>query len=107
MIVLINGVCLWGQGLVAAGENPKKSPAIRKAVTFLLQHQNKNGGWGESYLSCVDKAYPPDGTGSEHGGLSGSMWFGAAKEKMTFGSGGVVAGVANSSGSAPVMGSVF
>jgi squalene cyclase len=53
------------QGLVAAGEDPKTSKAIGKAVDFLLKQQRPNGGWGESYLSCVDKAYPEDGTGGE------------------------------------------
>jgi hypothetical protein len=28
----------------------------------LLSKQNPNGGWGESYVACVDKAYPSDGT---------------------------------------------
>jgi squalene cyclase len=36
---------------------------VRKAVSFLLSTQNANGGWGESYLACVNKAYPEDGTG--------------------------------------------
>lgn len=53
------------QALVAAGEDPTKSKAIQKAVAFLLGKQNQNGGWGESYLSCVDKAYPVDGTGGK------------------------------------------
>lgn len=60
----IGGRCL--QGLVAAGENPRKSPAIKKAVDFILANQRPNGGWGESYLSCVDKAWPEDGTGGQH-----------------------------------------
>ena len=30
---------------------------------FLLSKQNPNGGWGESYVACVDKAYPFDGAG--------------------------------------------
>lgn len=50
---------------MAAGEDPKTSKAIGKAVDFLLKQQRPNGGWGESYLSCVDKAYPEDGTGGE------------------------------------------
>lgn len=48
---------------MAAGE-PRDSPHIRRAVEFLLRHQNPNGGWGESYLACVNKSYPADGTGS-------------------------------------------
>ena len=53
------------QGLLAAGETASASPAIQRAVQFLLGQQRENGGWGESYLSCVDKAYPEDGTGGE------------------------------------------
>jgi cycloartenol synthase len=51
------------EGLLAAGE-AKNSPSIERAVQFLLSKQNGNGGWGESYLACVNKAYPVDGTGS-------------------------------------------
>jgi squalene/oxidosqualene cyclase-like protein len=50
------------EGLVAADE-PIDSPAIQKALRFLLSKQNPNGGWGESYVACVDKAYPFAGTG--------------------------------------------
>ena len=50
------------EGLIAAGENPK-APCIQKANQWLLSKQNKNGGWGESYVACVDKAYTADGTG--------------------------------------------
>ena len=39
------------------------SPCLINAQNFLLSKQNKNGGWGESYLACVNKAYPIDGTG--------------------------------------------
>lgn len=49
--------------LVAAGENPTESDAIRRAEAFILSKQNANGGWGESYVACVNKAYPDDGTG--------------------------------------------
>ncbi|KAM3576082.1 hypothetical protein VYU27_001958 [Nannochloropsis oceanica] len=55
------------EGLIAAGEDPATSPSIRRALGFLLAHQQANGGWGESYLSCVDKAYPEDGTGQTLG----------------------------------------
>lgn len=51
------------EGLIAAGE-PTSSPCIQKAVEFVLSKQNKNGGWGENYLACVNKVYPADGTGS-------------------------------------------
>jgi squalene cyclase len=39
--------------------------AAVQAVRFLLQRQSaSSGGWGESYLACVNKAYP------EHGSVS-------------------------------------
>lgn len=46
------------EGLIAAGES-RRSPRVRKAVEFLLSKQNEDGGWGESYLSCVKKSYVP------------------------------------------------
>jgi squalene/oxidosqualene cyclase-like protein len=49
--------------LAALGETLKTSEAMRNAEAFLLSKQNPNGGWGESYVSCVDKAYAKDGTG--------------------------------------------
>lgn len=56
------------EGLMAAGES-KNSPAIQKSLEFILSKQNPNGGWGESYLACVNKAYPADGTGNNCPGL--------------------------------------
>ncbi|GMQ07572.1 hypothetical protein CsSME_00051713 [Camellia sinensis var. sinensis] len=44
------------KGLVAAGKNYHNSLSIRKACDFLLSRQIVSGGWGESYLSCQDKA---------------------------------------------------
>jgi squalene cyclase len=39
--------------------------AAAQSVRFLLQRQSSSsGGWGESYLACVNKAYP------EHGSVS-------------------------------------
>jgi squalene/oxidosqualene cyclase-like protein len=61
-VCFIYGTWFGVEGLVAAGE-PTDSPSIRRAVQFLLSRQNPNGGWGESYVACVDKAYPPDGAG--------------------------------------------
>ena len=54
------------EGLVAAGES-RDSYAIQRAITFLLSKQNPNGGWGESYVACVNKEYPVDGTGPDMG----------------------------------------
>jgi len=34
-------------------------PAIKKACEFLKNHQNHDGGWGESYFSCVKQTYIP------------------------------------------------
>jgi squalene cyclase len=50
------------EGLIASGES-KNSYCIQNAIKFLLKNQNKNGGWGESYLACVNKAYPTNGAG--------------------------------------------
>jgi len=50
------------EGLVAAGESTDSDPIVR-ATEFLLSKQNPNGGWGESYLACVNKSYPADGVG--------------------------------------------
>eukprot|EP00752_Nemacystus_decipiens_P008292 g7413.t1 len=51
------------EGLISAGE-PVESPAITRAVDCVLARQNKNGGWGESYLSCVDKEWTETGAQS-------------------------------------------
>lgn len=59
----ISGTWFGVEGLVAAGESLSSSDALQRAVGFLLSKQNANGGWGESYLACVNKAYPSDGTG--------------------------------------------
>eukprot|EP01037_Dinobryon_pediforme_P018298 gene18298-18560_t len=53
--------------LVAAGEVLKTSDSLQRAVKFLLSKQNPNGGWGESYLACVNKDYPKDGSGQQLG----------------------------------------
>ena len=41
--------------LEAVGESVANSDAQRRACQFLLSHQAKDGGWGESYLSSQDK----------------------------------------------------
>ncbi|VVB15997.1 unnamed protein product [Arabis nemorensis] len=59
------GVCfMYGtffavRGLVAAGKTYHDSEAIRRAVKFILETQNVEGGWGESNLSCPNKIYTP------------------------------------------------
>jgi len=38
-------------------------PEVQRCCTFVLSKQRKDGGWGESYLSCEKKVYsqlPPD-----------------------------------------------
>jgi hypothetical protein len=37
--------------------------SVTKAAAYLLAKQNPNGGWGESYLACVNKEYPEHGAG--------------------------------------------
>lgn len=62
------------EGLIAAGE-AVDSEAITRATDFVVAHQNPNGGWGESYLACVNKAYPSDGTGvSSYNDISSSRF---------------------------------
>ncbi|KAB1206116.1 Beta-amyrin synthase [Morella rubra] len=43
-------------GLETAGKTYTDSLTVRKGVEFLLKTQNEDGGWGESYLSCPNKA---------------------------------------------------
>jgi squalene-hopene/tetraprenyl-beta-curcumene cyclase len=42
--------------LIAAGVLPGKEP-IRRAVRWLIDHQNDNGGWGEDLRSYTDAAW--------------------------------------------------
>eukprot|EP01113_Clastostelium_recurvatum_P013550 TRINITY_DN1720_c0_g1_i1.p1 TRINITY_DN1720_c0_g1~~TRINITY_DN1720_c0_g1_i1.p1 ORF type:complete len:772 (-),score=162.82 TRINITY_DN1720_c0_g1_i1:108-2333(-) len=44
------------EGMIAAGV-PPSDPAIVKACKFFLSKQREDGGWGESYLSCVKREY--------------------------------------------------
>ena len=43
------------RGLAAAGKTYHDCLAVRKAADFLLKLQLDDGGWGESYLSCLAK----------------------------------------------------
>ncbi len=42
--------------LIAAGL-PREAPAIRRAVGWLTEHQNDDGGWGEDLRSYTDPAW--------------------------------------------------
>jgi cycloartenol synthase len=61
-VCFLYGTWFGVEGLIAAGEAPD-SYSVRKATEFIISKQNPNGGWGESYVACVNKAYPYDGTG--------------------------------------------
>ena len=63
------GPHLRREGLVLSGE-PPTSDALTRACAFLLSKQNANGGWGEDFTSCYDKAYAPHGM--ERYGVGGS-----------------------------------
>ncbi|KAG7603995.1 Terpenoid cyclases/protein prenyltransferase alpha-alpha toroid [Arabidopsis thaliana x Arabidopsis arenosa] len=58
-ICFIYGTFFAVRGLVAAGNTYDNCEAIRRAVRFLLDIQNGEGGWGESFLSCPNKNYIP------------------------------------------------
>ena len=58
------------EGLVLSGE-PNDSPSLKSACTFLLGTQNANGGWGEDFTSCYDKAYAQGGMARYGKGGSG------------------------------------
>jgi len=51
-------------GCVAGGETIETSRVISSACDFLLSTQNEDGGWGESFQSCVQMKYVshPDGS---------------------------------------------
>ncbi|CAJ1958394.1 unnamed protein product [Cylindrotheca closterium] len=64
------------EGLVKCGES-LDSTAIVRACKFLLQHQRKNGGWGEDFTSCYDKDYAKNGMkryGDEGSGVVNTAW---------------------------------
>ena len=50
--------CWFGvSGLSAMGCNFDNDEAVRGCVSFVLDKQRADGGWGESYLSCETKQY--------------------------------------------------
>ncbi len=49
------------KGLMAVGENPQ-APHVRKAVAWLVEHQNSDGGWGETCDSYRDVKLSGRGT---------------------------------------------
>ena len=61
-VCFIYGTWFGIEGLVAAGES-MNSTCILKAVKFILSKQNPNGGWGETYVACVNKEYDTQGAG--------------------------------------------
>ena len=70
-VLLHYGTWFGVEGLVLSGE-PPDSPALHQACTFLLSKQNPNGGWGEDFTSCYDKAYAEHGMQRYGEGGSGS-----------------------------------
>jgi len=55
------------EALAAVGETAHSlGSSSRKACDFLLSKQEKDGGWGESYLSCQDKVYSSLNDGHSH-----------------------------------------
>jgi squalene/oxidosqualene cyclase-like protein len=52
------------EGLLAAGESAE-SLAVVRAVQFLLEQQAEDGGFGESYKSCVERRWVPHPDGSQ------------------------------------------
>jgi squalene/oxidosqualene cyclase-like protein len=55
------------EGLLASGQSAR-SAAVQRAVSFLLERQSADGGWGESYRSCVERRWVahPDGSQVVH-----------------------------------------
>lgn len=53
--------CWFGVKAIVMGGEPegRDKGALEKCCEFLLSKQEKDGGWGESYLSCLTKQYSP------------------------------------------------
>ncbi|HLP52807.1 MAG TPA: terpene cyclase/mutase family protein, partial [Chitinophagales bacterium] len=49
-------------GIQNAELNTEVQKALDKAAVFLLSKQNADGGWGESFESCIEKRYIPAAT---------------------------------------------
>lgn len=45
------------ESLAIAGETYENSESVRRACSFLLSKQMEDGGWGETYMSCVSLQY--------------------------------------------------
>ncbi|XP_059665419.1 dammarenediol II synthase-like [Cornus florida] len=58
-ICFIYGTFFVLRGFASAGNTYNNSPAVRKAVQFLLSVQNEEGGWGEDLESCPSMKFTP------------------------------------------------
>ena len=61
------------------GTIPRYNPSkpVARACAFLLRHQRPNGGWGEDFTSCYDKAYAAGGMerwGDGGSGVVNTAW---------------------------------
>lgn len=54
-ICFIYGTWFALSGLAAVGKTYNNCLSMQKGVDFLLEIQNEDGGWGESYLSCPEQ----------------------------------------------------
>ena len=43
--------------LASAGVDVRRDEAVERACAFLVAHEHPEGGWGESFLSCVTREY--------------------------------------------------
>ena len=53
------------ESLASVGETYTNSERIRRACKFLLDHQNEDGGWGESYRACETGVWHDHADGSQ------------------------------------------